>query len=115
MQKYPKLLLQAVQKNAEITKRIDTVSVVRPVRPPVATPAEDSMYALVGVVPKTEPTVVATASAIKACFALGSDSPFISPARLATPIIVPVVSKIVINRKDKITAYKLCDMTSEKA
>lgn len=94
---------------------METVSVVSPVRPPVATPAEDSTYALVGVVPKTEPTVVAIASPNNACLALGSDSPFIKPAFLATPIIVPVVSKIVINRNERMTAYKLCEMTSEKA
>ena len=54
-----------------IKNKIATTSDVRPDLPPAATPEEDSIYAVAGVVPSVEPTVVATASAVKAAFALG--------------------------------------------
>ena len=47
-------------------KRTPVVMAVRPVRPPTATPAEDSTKVVVVEVPSTAPAEVATASAIRA-------------------------------------------------
>ncbi len=58
------------------------------------------------------PIEVAMESDKRASRALGIVLPFINPACWATPIIVPVVSKIVTSRKEKTTAYKLCWITS---
>lgn len=81
-------------KNIETANSTATVKAVSPVLPPAATPAEDSINAVVGLVPKTAPTVVAVESASSAFRTFGSLLFFISPACSATPIIVPVVSKL---------------------
>src|SRR5699024_7123093 len=94
------------EKNRVTKKSPATTSVVSPERPPTATPDVDSTYALDGVDPKVAPAVVVTASAVKAVFAVGSLPSFINPACSATPIIVPVVSKIVTSKNAKMTVYK---------
>src|SRR3954462_9651356 len=53
-------------KKEEMINRIATVNVVKPVRPPTATPEEDSTKAVVGLVPNIAPTVVATESESRA-------------------------------------------------
>ena len=45
-------------KNAAMMNNTATVTEVKPVRPPAATPEDDSMYADVGLVPNIAPTVV---------------------------------------------------------
>lgn len=100
----PETALTSGLKNAATIKRIPTVKEVSPVRPPAATPLEDSMKAVVGLVPNIEPTDVANESDNKACLARGNLFPFIKPACWATPIIVPVVSNIVTNKNEKTTA-----------
>lgn len=62
----PDNVLTSGPKNAATRKRIETVSEVKPVRPPTATPDEDSIYADVGLVPNIEPRVVAIESASNA-------------------------------------------------
>ena len=59
-------------KNMETANITAIVSAVRPVLPPAATPAEDSTNAVVGLVPKMLPTVVAVESAKSALLAFGS-------------------------------------------
>src|SRR5699024_8688830 len=93
------------EKNRVTKKSPATTSVVSPERPPTATPDVDSTYALDGVDTKVAPTVVATASAVNAAFALVSLPSFINPSCSATPIIVPVVSKIVTSKNAKKTVY----------
>ncbi len=93
------------EKNIEIKNKTATTRAVNPVLPPAAVPVVDSMYAVEGLVPNTEPIVVASASAIRACFALGSFPSCNKSACSATPIIVPVVSKIVTKRKAKTIVY----------
>lgn len=100
----PDTALTSGPKKAATIKRIATVTEVRPVRPPAETPEDDSMKAVVGLVPNIAPTVVATESESRALRAFGNEFPFISPAFCATPIIVPVVSKIVTSRKENTTA-----------
>src|SRR5699024_5232200 len=94
------------ENNKVIKNKNATTKEVSPVRPPTATPDVDSTYALDGVDPNVAPTVVAIASAVSAAFALGNFPSFIKFACSATPIIVPVVSKIVTSKNAKITVYK---------
>src|SRR5699024_157709 len=94
------------EKNRVTKKSPATTSVVSPDRPPTATPDVDSTQARDGVDAKVAPAVVATASALKAASALGSLPSFINPARPATPIRGPVVSKIVTSKNAKMTVYK---------
>ena len=103
----PETALTNGPKNMESKNKIPTVSEVRPVRPPAATPEDDSINALVGLVPKIAPKVVAMESESRAWRARGSVFPFISPACWATPTMVPVVSKMVTSKKENTTAYKL--------
>src|SRR5690554_2607830 len=93
------------EKKSSRRKSPATTRDVSPVRPAAATPDEDSIWAVVGVVPREAPTTVATASAVSAGFAFGIFPPYIKPACSATPIIVPVVSKIVTSKKAKTTPY----------
>src|SRR5699024_1712041 len=86
-------------KNMDRINSPATTMDVSPVLPPAVTPDVDSTYAVDGLVPNMDPTVVAVASANNADFALGSFPSFIKLACSATPISVPVVSKIVTNRK----------------
>ena len=83
------------------------VTAVRPVLPPSVTPDALSTNVVVVVVPKTAPTVVATASARRAPLICGS-FPFSSniSALDDTPINVPIVSNISTNRNAKITTIK---------
>src|SRR5699024_8226806 len=67
-------------------------------RPPTDTNEVDSTNALDGVEPSEAPTVVAIASAVSAALARGNVPSFIKFACSATPIIVPVVSKIVTSK-----------------
>src|SRR5699024_5778483 len=92
-------------KKIDKTNRLAIIIEVKPVRPPTATPEVDSTYALDGLVPNIEPTVVAVASASNAPLALGITPFFINPACSATPIIVPVVSKIVTSKNAITTVY----------
>ena len=79
------------------------VSAVRPVRPPTATPAEDSTKVVVVEVPNNAPAEVATASDNSTGLMRGR-RPFSSNifAFVATPITVPKVSKMSTNRNAKI-------------
>src|SRR5699024_10888814 len=93
-------------KNMDRINSPSTTMDVSPVLPPAVTPDVDSTYAVDGLVPNMDPTVVAVASANNADFALGSFPSFIKLACSATPISVPVVSKIVTNRKANTTVYR---------
>src|SRR5699024_9061559 len=93
------------EKKIAIANSPATTTEVNPVLPPAETPDVDSTYAVAGLVPNIDPTVVAVASANKADFALGNFPSFIKPACSATPIIVPVVSNIVTNKKANTTVY----------
>src|SRR5699024_4935073 len=96
------------EKNKVIKNSPATTRDVKPDLPPTATPEVDSTYALDGVEPNVAPTVVATASAVSAALALGSFPFFINPACSATPIIVPVVSKMVTSKNANTTVYSPC-------
>ena len=63
-------LLASGNKKIDITTKKLVVKAVRPVRPPLATPADDSMYAEVGVLPNNDPANEANESANNASFAL---------------------------------------------
>src|SRR5690625_6137419 len=93
------------EKKIDNANNAATTMDVKPVLPPAATPDVDSTYAVEGLVPNIDPTVVAVASANNADFALGKLPFFIKPACSATPIIVPVVSKIVTNKNANTTVY----------
>ena len=88
------------EKNNATAKQQATTNAVSPERPPCATPDALSTYVVVVEVPKHAPTVVAIASAINASFKR-SILPFSSTklAFVQTPIKVPTVSNISINRK----------------
>src|SRR5690625_4869345 len=98
-------------KKIDTANNIATTSDVSPVLPPAATPEDDSTYADEGLVPYIAPTVVAVASASSADLVLGIFPFFIKPACSATPIMVPVVSKIVTSRKARTTVYSPCVKT----
>src|SRR5699024_4305336 len=92
-------------KKIDKMNRPATTNAVNPVRPPAATPEVDSTYAVEGLVPNMEPTVVAVASDSKADFARGNLPSFMKCACSATPISVPVVSKIVTSKNANTTVY----------
>ena len=58
--------------NVEIRNKNPETTAVKPVRPPAATPEEDSTNVVTVEVPRTAPAVVATASAINAGLIPGS-------------------------------------------
>src|SRR5690625_2265630 len=99
------------KKNIDKPNNIATTTEVNPVLPPAATPEVDSTYAVAGLVPNIEPTVVAVASANKAGFTRGNLPFFINPPCSATPIIVPVVSKIVTSKNANTTVYNPWEKT----
>ena len=76
----------------------------RPVRPPAATPDEDSTKDVTVEVPRQAPATVPTASASRAPFTFGI-FPFSStrPACSVTPIRVPIVSNKSVNKNVKNT------------
>src|SRR5690606_23942276 len=90
-------------RNKQATNRIPTTTAVRPVRPPAATPAEDSMYGVVDEVPKAASATIAEESAKSAFFKRGSLPSFNKPARCETPTSVPVESNRSTRKKTKIT------------
>ena len=92
------------------------VTAVRPVRPPTATPAEDSTNVVVVDVPSTAPAEVAMASESKAGLILGR-CPFSSNifAFVDTPINVPSVSNKSTNKKENTTTIKLKIPTALKS
>ena len=59
-------LLANGKKKIDITTKNVVDKAVRPVRPPLATPDEDSMYALVGVLPNKEAVSRFTSFSLKA-------------------------------------------------
>ena len=73
-------LLAHGKKKIDITTKNVVDKAVRPVRPPLATPDEDSMYALVGVLPNKEAVSVAKESANNASLALNNLPFFTNPA-----------------------------------
>ena len=79
-------------KNAVIIVRPTTTIPVNPVLPPAAIPADDSIVAAVGLVPKIEPVVPPIASAINALPKRFSVLSVIKPACLIKPSNAPVVS-----------------------
>ena len=71
---------------------------------------------VVVVVPRTAPTVVATASAISAPLIFGRcPSSSNIPALVDTPINVPIVSNISTNKNAKITTMKFRENTPHKS
>lgn len=62
----PEIAPMSGLKNNVSPNKPATTAVVRPVRPPCATPAADSIYAVDGLVPTREPPIVARESANKA-------------------------------------------------
>ena len=94
--------------NVEIRNKNPETTAVKPVRPPAATPEEDSTNVVTVEVPRTAPAVVATASAINAGLIPGSlPSSSSIPAFVLTPTKVPSVSNRSTNKKDNTTAIKL--------
>ena len=82
--------------------KMAVVAEVSPVLPPSDTPDALSTNVVVVVVPRTAPTVVATASAISAPLIFGRcPSSSNIPALVDTPINVPIVSNISTNQKCK--------------
>ena len=82
---------------SDIKNKTAVTTDARPVLAPAATPALDSTKLVTVEVPRQEPTIVPTASAVRAPPALGS-LPSLS-RRLpfsATPMSVPTVSKISV-------------------
>ena len=59
------------ENNVARRNKTPVVSAVRPVRPPAATPAEDSTNVVTVDVPSTAPALVAIASEISAGFTFG--------------------------------------------
>ena len=96
------------EKKAASPNSTPVVTAVSPVRPPWATPAEDSTKAEVVDVPIIAPQVVAMASVRRAGRMTGS-FPSLSrkPALEHTPIRVPMVSNISTNRKENMITTKL--------
>lgn len=86
-------------KNSEIRKKHPVITDVSPVRPPAATPADDSTNVVTVDVPSNDPNVVPIASDKSAFPALGK-FPFSSREFVleATPASVPTVSNISTNR-----------------
>lgn len=86
-------------KNRDIRKKHPVMTDVSPVRPPAATPAEDSTNVVTVDVPSNAPKVVPMASDKRALPALGK-FPFLSKEFVfdATPASVPTVSNISTNR-----------------
>ena len=84
-----------------------TTTATNPVLPPSSTPAADSMYVVVVLVPAKAPTIVAPASDMKASSEFFNSS-FSStyPACLPTEYRVPAVSKMSTKRKAIITKIK---------
>ncbi len=102
-------MLRSGDKNPE-------TAAVKPVRPPAATPEEDSTNVVTVEVPRTAPAVVATASAINADLIPGSlPSSSSIPAFVLTPTKVPSVSNRSTNKKDNTTAIKLKIPTLSKS
>src|SRR5699024_9633977 len=90
------------EKNKANKKNPAVTTEAKPVRPPTATPEDDSTNEVVVDVPTTEPTTVAAESANKARPARGNLLSFINPACVATATSVPAVSKKSTNKKVKI-------------
>src|SRR5690606_28336892 len=91
------------EKNRASRNSTDVATDVNPVRPPAATPADDSTYAVVVDVPSTAPPIAATGSDTNAARALGSLPSRSRPAWPAMAISVPDVSKKSTNIIVKIT------------
>src|SRR5690606_7751105 len=91
------------EKNRASRNSTDVATDVNPVRPPAATPADDSTYAVVVDVPSTAPPIAATESDTNAARALGSLPSRSRPAWPAMAISVPDVSKKSTNIIVKIT------------
>lgn len=108
------------KKNAAITKHPAVARAVRPVLPPSATPDELSTKVVIVDVPSRAPTVVPTASLIRALLASGR-LPFSSSifALVATPVRVPRVSKISTNKNENntenISKEKILEKSNLKA
>ena len=101
--------------SARMNSNPETIE-VRPVLPPSAIPEEDSTKVVMVEVPRHAPTVVPTASAIRAPLMPGS-LPSLSSmfAFVAHPIRVPSVSKISTNRNANTTTTKFRDAIAEKS
>ena len=104
------------ERTTETRNNKPVTAAVKPVRPPSATPAEDSTNVVVVDVPKIAPADVAIASDIRAGLMLGS-FPFSSsiPAFVLTPIIVPNVSNKSTKRNSNTTIIKLTIPTALKS
>ena len=98
-------LLANGNKKIEITTKKLVVNAVSPVRPPFATPAEDSIYAEVGVLPNNDPASDANESANNASFTFSIFPFFTKPACVVTATIVPVVSNSVTIKNVKTIPY----------
>src|SRR5690606_32721779 len=94
-------------KNRQAINSRPTTTAVKPVRPPAATPAEDSIYGVVDEVPKAAPATIAEESANNAFFRRGNLPSFNKPARCETPTSVPVESNRSTRKKTKITPIRL--------
>ena len=86
-------------------KKIATTTAVRPVRAPIAMPAEASTYAAVGVVPMTAPASMERESAMSARPMRGILPLCMKPACCARPMSVPAVSKKATRKKMTTTAH----------
>ena len=80
-------------KNSANRKQAPVTKAVSPLRPPSFTPAALSTYTATVLVPMAAPAAVEIESTINTSFSLGIlPSAFIMPARLVTPITVPIQS-----------------------
>ena len=88
-------------KKSEAKKQRPHTNAVNPLRPPCSTPAALSTNVVTVLVPITAPVVVANASTMNACLRRGILPFLIMPARVVTPMRVPMVSKRSTKRRVK--------------
>ena len=88
-------------KKSDAKKHNPHTKAVNPLRPPCSTPAALSTNVVTVLLPIMAPVVVANASTINACLRRGILPFLIMPARVATPIRVPMVSKRSTKRRVK--------------
>ena len=104
------------EKSSARTKHIAAENAVRPVRPPAPTPDALSTYVVVVEVPRQAPQTVAMESAMNILSMPSTLSPLVMrPALWDTPMMVPIVSNISMNRNVRTTTSISQDNTFEKS
>lgn len=103
------------ENNNASAKQAAVVRDVSPERPPCEMPLALSTKTVTVLVPNMAPQVVPIASAMNASFSRGIFPLTVIPALLKTPIIVPMVSNMSINRNVKTTTTIFIENISEKS